>query len=148
MGRGYRKLAILSILSVILVFSIGSISLPNVEAIKGQGVSLPKIGSSEICGDKPCVGPMTTQQKINQYLQSLEAKQNESTIDNELLEALVTEISELQQRRSGNHRIRRGRLRQRAVSSAEVSIYNKIAKYKPNYLKNHEIYRIIIMNIF
>jgi len=49
----------------------------DVFAVKGEGVSNPKGASSKICGDQLCDEPMTTEEKIRQYLAQLAKKQED-----------------------------------------------------------------------
>ena len=50
-----------------------------VEAVKGQGVSLLSTGSDSVCGESICANPMSIQEKIDQYLQELKAKEELSS---------------------------------------------------------------------
>jgi len=49
----------------------------DVFAIKGEGVSNSEVSSSKICGDQLCDEPMTTEEKIRQYLAQLAKKQED-----------------------------------------------------------------------
>ena len=54
MGKGYRKLAILSVLSVILVLFFGMTLIDDAQAMKSQGNSLTEISSNQVCGVSLC----------------------------------------------------------------------------------------------
>jgi len=56
-----------------------------VEAVKGQGISLLSTGSDNVCGESLCANPMSIQEKIDQYLQELKAKEELSSIKGETL---------------------------------------------------------------
>jgi len=64
--------------STILVFSIGIISIQDVEAMKSKGTSIPIISSNQVCGTSLCDEPMSIQEKIRLYLQGMQ--RSESTI--------------------------------------------------------------------
>ena len=55
-----RTSLMLITLSVTLVASLSVGLLQESEATKGQGVSLPAIGSDKVCGDRLCSEPATS----------------------------------------------------------------------------------------
>jgi len=71
LGRGYRKLAIFSVLSVIFVLSISLVLSQNTEALKSEGNSLTEVSSKKVCGTSLCDEPMSIAEKIRLYLQQL-----------------------------------------------------------------------------
>jgi len=77
---GLNKTVIISaffVITVILISNPSSLGLPEIqtaEAKKSAGTSLAITSSDKICGDRLCDEPMTTEEKIKQYLEDLEKK--------------------------------------------------------------------------
>jgi len=78
LGRGYRKLAIFSVLSVIFVLSISLVLSQNTEALKSEGNPLTEVSSKKVCGLSLCDEPMSIEEKIALFYQKLSG--GESTV--------------------------------------------------------------------
>ena len=75
----YKQTLVITTILISGVIVLGTV-IP-VEAVKGNGVPLPEIGSTNVCGEEICIVPMSIQEKIDQYLQELKAKEELSSIE-------------------------------------------------------------------
>ncbi len=87
----------LAVFTVLLSVTLVLGAVTPAEAIRGSGVSLSVTSSSGICGNTTCEQPMTNEEKIQQYLDSLtiQDSQQNTSLD---VDAVIAEIAELSQR--------------------------------------------------